>query len=149
MQGSKASPLSPVVADATSDDPLLAALVQRAKKLDTLDRTLREAMPHELAKRCRLANVRGSCLVFLASSSPVAARLRVEQPELLRAAGLATGQRYDKLTVKVAPVSPVPPEAAPYEPLSTTASEHLSKAARVLADPELRDLFLKLASFAD
>jgi len=131
-----------------SDDPLLAAVLERAKKLDALDRALRDAMPPALAGRCRLANVRGSCLVFLATSSAVAARLRLEQNELLQHAAQATGKRFDKIAVKVAPMSPVPPEAAPPRPLSSAASGHLSDAARVLADPELRDLFLKLASLA-
>jgi hypothetical protein len=128
-------------------EPGLAGLVARAKQLDALDRTLRGALPPELASRCRFANADGARLVFLADSPAVAARLRQLQSELLGRAADATGQRFDKLTVKVAAVPAVPP-AAPQQPLSPTASAHLAATARLLADPELRDLFLRMASLA-
>ncbi len=125
----------------------LTGLVERARELDALDRTLRGALPPNLADRCRLANVDGSRLVFLANSPAVAARLRQLQAEVFRHAADTAGLRFDKFTVKVAAVHAVPP-ATPQEPLSPTASAHLADAARFLADPELRDLFLKLASLA-
>lgn len=129
-------------------DPVLVDLIQRAKILDALDSALRDALPPQLACRCRLANAYDTRLVFLANSSVVAARLRLMQDELLRCANQNHGGRYEKLTVKVAPVPSVPPETAPQKPLSNAAASHLAQAARVLADPELRDLFLRLASLA-
>jgi len=129
-------------------EPALAGLIERAKQLDALDRTLRDALPELLARQCRLANVRGSRLVFLASSSSVAARLRLAQNTLLQSASRILGRPFDKLTLKVAPVPSVPPEQAPQKPLSNSASAHLANAARVLADPELRDLLLRMASLA-
>lgn len=140
-------PSRPLRPQAAVSDPILAGLVERARKLDALDRTLRGALPPRLADRCRLANVDGSRLVFLAHSPAVAARLRQMQDEMLRHAAETTGQRMDKLTVKVAAVPAVPP-ATPLEPLSPAASAHLADTARLLADPEMRDLFLKLASLA-
>ena len=128
-------------------EPGLAGLVARAKELDALDRTLRGALPPQLADRCRLANVDGSRLVFLANSPAVAARLRQMQDELFRHAAATSGLRFERFTVKVAAVPAVPP-AAPLEPLSPAASAHLADSARLLADPELRDLFLRLASLA-
>lgn len=136
-------PLRPKAA--LSSDPVLAGLISRAKRLDALDSTLRGALPPQLAHRCRLANVDGSRLVFLADSPAVAARLRQLQDELFRRAAETTGERYDKFTVKVAAVPAVPP-ATPLEPLSPTASAHIAEAARLIDDPELRDLFLRLAS---
>lgn len=132
---------------AALSDPVLAGLIARARELDALDRTLRGALPPQLADRCRLANVDGSRLVFLAHSPAVAARLRQSQDELFRRAAESTGQRYDKFTVKVAAVPAVPP-ATPLEPLSPAASAHIAEAARLLNDPELRDLFLSIASRA-
>ena len=134
-------------ATATSD-PVFLALIERARFLDALDSELRDALPPQLASRCRLANAYDTRLVFLASSSLVAARLRLLQNELLQCANRKSGVRYEKLTVKVAPVPPVPPETAPQKPLSNAAASHLTQAARLLADPELRDLFLRLASLA-
>jgi hypothetical protein len=141
------SPSQPRRPQAELSDPVLAGLVARARELDALDRTLRGALPPQLANRCRLANVDGSRLVFLAHSPAVAARLRQLQAELFRHAAETTGQRFDKFTVKVAAVPAVPP-AAPLEPLSPAASAHLAETARLLADPEMRDLFLRLASLA-
>jgi hypothetical protein len=129
-------------------EPSLVGLVARARELDALDRTLRDALPEPLARHCRLANVRGSRLVFLASSSSVAARLRLAQATLLQAAGRVLGRPFDRLTLKVAPVPSVPPDQAPQKPLSNSASAHIADAARVLADPELRDLLLRMASLA-
>jgi hypothetical protein len=129
-------------------EPALAGLIDRARKLDALDRTLRDALPESIARQCRLANVRGSRLVFLANSSAVAARLRLAQTTLLQAAGRILGRPFDVLTLKVAPVPSVPPDQAPQKPLSNSASAHLADAARVLADPELRDLLLRMASLA-
>ena len=88
-------------------DPILVDLIERARFLDALDSALRDALPPQLASRCRLANVDDTRLVFLASSSLVAARLRLMQDELLRCANRNPGGRYEKLTVKVAPVPSV------------------------------------------
>jgi hypothetical protein len=130
------------------DSPALAVLVDRARTLDALDKTLRDTLPEALAGRCRLANAAEARIVFLASSPSVAARLRLLQPQILAAANRVTGRRFDSLTVKVAPARPVPPEPQPRKPLSNAAAAHLGETAAFLDDPELRDLFLRLASMA-
>lgn len=129
-------------------EPAIAGLVDRARELDALDATLREALPPLLACQVRLANMRESRLVFLASSSTVAARLRLAQDELLAYASRLTGQRLTTLAVKVAPVPAVPPDGLPRKPLSHTASTHLAAAATAITDPELQDLLRRLASLA-
>lgn len=130
------------------DAPSLAGLVEHARYLDALDKALRDTLPAPLSGLCRLANVRGSRMVLLASSPNVAARLRLLQPSLVDAANRVTGRQIDSLTVKVSPAPPVPPGAVPRKPLSNTAATHLGDAAAILADPELRDLFLRLAALA-
>ncbi len=132
----------------TLDSPALAGLVDHARALDVLDKALRDTLPAALADRCRLANAPEARIVFLASSSNVAARLRLLQPQLLDTANRVTGRHFDALTVKVAPARPVPPEPQPRKPLSATAAAHLGESAAFLSDPELRDLFLRLASLA-
>jgi hypothetical protein len=126
----------------------LTGLIAHARLLEVLDQALRSAFPPTLAGRVRLANLRGSRLIFLASSPAVAERLRLMQGALLAAASRFTGTTVDQLTVKVAPIPAVPPEQASQKPLSSAAAEHLRQAAAILEDPELRALFHRLASLA-
>jgi hypothetical protein len=130
------------------DSPALAGLLDRARNLDALDKALRDTLPAALADRCRLANTPEARIVFLVSSPSVAARLRMLQPQLLDTANRVTGQRFDSLTVKVAPTRSVPPDPQPRKPLSPAAAAHLGETATFLSDPELRDLFLRMASLA-
>jgi hypothetical protein len=129
-------------------EPSLAPLLEHAARLDLLDRSLRDALPPTLAPHCRLANVRESHLVFVARSPAAASRLRLYAAVLLDTARLATGQPLKELTVKVAKRwESVATTAGPNPaPLSTAAAAHLGTAASATGDPELRDLFRRLAS---
>ncbi|MGA9342699.1 MAG: DciA family protein [Rhodanobacteraceae bacterium] len=124
------------------------ALADYARALDALDDRLRRHLPAGVARECRLADVRNGRVVFLASSSTWAARLRLHQATLLAAARTALGGGVERFAVKVAPLPSVPPEPAKRKPLSATAARHLRAAAQSLTDPELRALYLRLASFA-
>ncbi|MCE3003204.1 MAG: DUF721 domain-containing protein [Xanthomonadaceae bacterium] len=132
----------------TKAGPALAGLVGHARLLEALDQALRGALPPTFAPQVRLANVRGARLVFLASSPAVATRLRLMQDAITAAASRFTGTAIDQLTVKVAPMPVRPHDPSPRKPLSSTAAEHLRQAASILDDPELRDLFQRLASLA-
>ena len=127
----------------------VAALAQRARALDALDQKLRQPLPDALRRQCRLADVRAGRLVFLATSSVWATKLRFYQTTLLAQARVASGLKIEKFAVKVAPLPPVPPEQTRRKPLSYAAAEHLKAAARSLADPELRAVYLRLASLAE
>ena len=129
--------------------PPVAALAQRARALDALDRKLRQPLPDALRRQCCLADVRAGRLVFLATSSVWATKLRLHQAAIMAEARVASGLKIEKFAVKVAPLPPVPPEQIRRKPLSNAAAEHLKTAARSLADPELRAVFLRLASLAE
>lgn len=126
----------------------LGALADYARALDVLDRRLRRLLPDALARETKLADVRGGRVVFLASSSAWASRLRLHQAALVAEARVALGDVVERFAVKVAPLPSVPPETPRPKPLSTTAAKHLRAAAKSLSDPELRALYLHLASFA-
>lgn len=126
----------------------LEALAERARALDALDERLRALMPAALARETRLADVRNGRLVFLASSPAWANRLRLHQATLLAEARTTIGGAVEHFAVKVAPLPVVPPEPAKPKPLSAAAARHLRTAAKTISDPEIRALFLKLASFA-
>jgi len=127
----------------------VAALTARARALDALDHKLRQPLPDPLRHQCRLADIRAGRLVFLASSSVWAAKLRLHQAALLADARKVAGQPIEKFTVKVAPLLPLSPEQTRRKPLSHAAAEHLKAAARSVADPELRAVYLRLASLAE
>lgn len=126
----------------------LDTLAARARVLDLLDGKLRHLLPETLARECRLADLRNGRLVFIATSSTWATRLRLHQTSLLDEARAATGGTIEYLAVKVAPLPPVPPEPTNSKPLSATAAKHLRSAAKTIQDPELQALYLKLASLA-
>jgi hypothetical protein len=127
----------------------LDTLALRARALDALDGRLRHHMSAALARECRLADVRNGRLVFLATSSTWATRVRLHQAALLAEARAAMGDTVEHLVVKVAALPPVPPEPARRKPLSAAAANHLRTAANTTRDLELKALYLNLASLAE
>jgi hypothetical protein len=127
----------------------LGALVERARSLDALDGRLRSVLPAALAAETRLADCRNGRLVFLASSPTWAYRIRLHQAELLAEARAALGGDVERFAVKVAPLPTVPPDPTRPKPLSAATAQHLRAKATALSDPELRALYLNLASLAD
>ena len=126
----------------------IAALAKKASELDALDRALRQTLPSPLREQVRFANLRDSRLVFLATTPAWASRLRFSQTQILSTAH-ALGVHATMVTVKVAPLPSVPVEPDRTKPLSAAAGRHLKAAAASLSDPELRNLFLELASVAE
>jgi hypothetical protein len=126
----------------------VAALAKKAGKLEALDRALRQTLPSPLREQVRFANFRDDRLVFLASSPAWASRLRLQQAQIL-AAARAIGANAGSVTVKVAPLPPPDPQPEQSKPLSAAAALHLKAAANSIQDPELRAMFLELASVAE
>jgi hypothetical protein len=125
-----------------------ATLARKAGALEALDRALRQTLPLPLRDQVRFANVRNERLVFLASSSAWASRLRLMQTQILAAAD-AIGTSASSVTVKVVAAPPAAPSPPGGRELSPAAASHLRAAAAAQPDAELRALFLSLASLAD
>ncbi len=125
----------------------LGSVVERARMLDALDRQLRQSLPASLAPHVRLGNVRDGKLVFLVTSPVWKAKLRL-YADVLRDAAAAAGLTASGMTVKVATMLPVSPASASHAPLSPNARETLRAAAEAVADPELREQLLRMASLA-
>lgn len=143
---SKAKPtFRTALSAALSSDP--GHLVERAMQLHALDRQLRQSLPEPLAPHVKLGNLRDDRLVFLVDAPVWSARLRLYADILLDAAR-AAGLRASSITVKVATMQPVPPDAAPLSPLSPSARETLRAAAAATQDEELKSRLLQLASLA-
>jgi hypothetical protein len=126
----------------------IASLARKARKLDALDRALRQTLPSPLREQVRFANLQDGRLIFLAPSPALAARLRLLQTQILSTAR-AVGTYASSVTVKVAPPLPVDIVPDRSKPLSPAAASHLRVAAASTTDPELRELFLELASIAE
>ncbi len=143
---SKAKPtFRTALSAALSSDP--GHLIERAMQLHALDRQLRQSLPEPLASHVKLGNLRDDRLVFLVDAPVWSARLRLYADILLDAAR-AAGLRASSITVKVATMQPVPPDAAPLSPLSPSARETLRAAAAATQDEELKSRLLQLASLA-
>ncbi|TBR36987.1 MULTISPECIES: DciA family protein [Dyella] len=125
-----------------------ASLARKAGELDALDRALRQTLPSPLREQVRFANLRDGRLAFLAPTPALAARLRLLQAQIL-ATARAIGVRAWYVSVKVAPPPPVETIPDRTKPLSPRAASHLKAAAVSVTDPELRRLFLELASIAE
>ena len=125
-----------------------ATLARKAGMLEALDRALRQTLPSPLREQVRFANLRNDRLVFLASSPAWASRLRLMQTQILATAS-AIGTHATSVTVKVAHPPPVAAQPDRSKPLSPAAATHLRAAAASLTDPELRRLYLELASLAE
>jgi hypothetical protein len=145
MQPASKSPLKSALSSVLAGD--LGSVVERARMLEALDRQLRQSLPAALAPHVRLGNVRDGRLVFLVTSPVWKAKLRLHA-DALRAAAVAAGLQPTGMTVKVATMLPVPPAAASRTPLSPSARETLRAAAENIADPELREQLLRMASLA-
>lgn len=149
MQSTPKSPKPRSTAQKVGECGPVAALVARARALDALDRQLRQPLPEPLRSQCCLASVQTGRVVFLASSSAWAAKLRLHQNALLAQARVVSGLPVEKFAVKVAPLPPRPPRQTRRKPLSTAAAQHLRAAAQSIGDPELRAVYLRLASLAE
>ena len=149
MQSSSCPSKAPPTAKKIGECGPVAALMKRARALDALDRQLRQPLPDPLRSQCCLASVQPGRIVFLASSSAWAAKLRLQQNAILAQARVISGLPVEKFTVKVAPLPPRPPRQTRRKPLSNAAAEHLKTAARSVADPELKAVYLRLASLAE
>jgi len=149
MQPGRRSSKLPSTAKSVGESGPVTALLARARALDALDRQLRQPLPEALRRQCCLASVQSGRIVFLASSSAWAAKLRPFQNAIIAQARVISGLPVEKFAVKVAPLPPRPRGQTRRKPLSPAAAEHLKTAARSLADPELRAVFLSLASLAE
>ena len=145
MQPAPKSPFHVALQSATTGD--LGSVIERARALDALDRQLRQSLPASLAPHVRLGNVRDGRLVFLVTSPVWKTKLRLHA-DVLRDAAAAAGLTASGMMVKVATMRPVPPNATPNAPLSANARDQLRAAAATVADPELRDQLLRMASLA-
>jgi hypothetical protein len=85
-----------------SETPALNQLIQRARELQEIDRTVGAWLPELLRDRVKVAVTRGDTLVLIAESAVWATRLRYEIPELLEQARATPALAHiDRIQVRV------------------------------------------------
>ena len=135
---------APPAGPRTALDALLAGktggTLRRARWLDAVDQLLRPALPVGVNAHARLANVRGSTLVFVADAPVWHAKLRLATPELI-AAARSIGLEVDAVTIKLAtrPWQPHPATVAPRPPPSAASQKGLAAALALLRAPTAED----------
>lgn len=147
---SRRSPLVPAAELVRSArTPSLHTLIERAALLQQLDFRLRRQLADSpWATLFQVANVRVDALVLVTGQSAVAARLRLEQSRLLALAAAFWPEPLNRLVVKTVPELSVPSET-PAKPLSPAAAKHFRAAATATSDPDLRELWSRMASLAE
>lgn len=140
MPGSRPKPAkssAPPVGPRAALDALLAGsagdTLRRARWLDAVDRLLRSHLPAGLAAHARLANIRGSRLVFLVDGPVWHAKLRLAAPALLDAAR-SLGLEVDDIGIRTSTLSqpPRPAASARPAPMSAAARSGLEAALALL-----------------
>ncbi len=121
----------------------LARLHRRSEALLSLDRRLRDLLPHPLSEHCRVANVRGGLLVVHVDSAAWATQLRFLASQLAP----ALLERDDaRLQVKVQPPAapPTVPRRGPPR-LPPSAATDLERTAERFRDDPLGHTLRRLA----
>ncbi len=118
-------------------DALLAGAaggtLRRALWLDAVDQLLRPHLPPGSAAHARLANVRGSRLVFVVDAPVWHARLRLAAPALLDAAR-SIGLEVEAVDVRTTtrPLQPQPTTATRHTPMTAAGKAGLAAALALL-----------------
>jgi len=122
----------------------LAALLERARRLDALQREAAAHLGLPLAAHCRVANVRGETLVLVADGPAWASRARFHARGLIAHLNARFGLRLRRAQVRIRPQAPPgPPRSRP--PIPPAGREALERTARTIPDPDLRAALLRLA----
>ncbi len=122
-------------------------LIVHAERLQRATQLLHACLDFPLSQHCQVANIKKNTIVIHTSSPAWAAKLR------FHVAAILTNLRKDQglgmlqsVRIKVSPIGePVAPNLAERPIISKYAAEVINAAAHATADPELRDILLRLA----
>ncbi|MBI5461916.1 MAG: DUF721 domain-containing protein [Gammaproteobacteria bacterium] len=122
-----------------------AGLPVEARRLAGLERQVRACLPQELADHCHLAGIRDGCLRLVVDSPAWAARLRFQEPQLIRNWVRQGGGEIRRVQVRVAPQEQAPTPPARHLILTAESARLLEQTARGIADPGLAQALRRLA----
>jgi len=124
----------------------LASLLERARRLNDLDRALRRHLGDPLARHCRLANVEERRVVLETDSPAWVARLRYRSPEILEFLRRQRGlEKLERAELRVSPAAQTRTETRPRAHLSPRAAGLLRDVADATEDPALKRALRRLS----
>lgn len=128
----------------------LGGLMQHARTLQTLQDVLLKALPANMARGCRVANLTADTVTVLCNHPSLGARLRQTGPSLINAWRQA-GFVCSSLEVRIRPGLPEDKPIAAFEraPLSQTAGNALAELEASIADTDLKRALAHLRQSAD
>jgi len=121
------------------------ALTVRARALVAFERQVLAYLPQDLAANCHVAGVRDGCLRLIADSAAWAARLRFQEPLLLKALTQRGDHEVRRIQVRVSPREQTRTLPKRNLKLSAENAQLLEQTARALEDPRLAQALLRLA----
>lgn len=125
----------------------LERLLDRAHRLDELDKRVRAQLPPSLAVHCRVANIRAGTLILQTESAAVHGKLRFLLPQLTRRLRAEAGLAELKgIELRVAPAAEMPSHGMERRAqLSEESAQLLKSSAEATTDPALRRALQRLA----
>ena len=122
-------------------------LLERARKLSRLERTVLELLPVELAAHCKVLNLKSEILVLAVPSPAWAGRLRFATPELIKLLKhrLALDVRTIELKIQPQRVEPESPKTGSLR-ISMASATLLARTAYSIDHPPLQEALLRLAA---
>ncbi len=124
-------------------------LLERARKLQRLEKVVLGLLPDNLAAHCRVMNLKNETLILAAPSSAWAARLRFAGPELVKQVEHQFALKLRGIHVRVQPESIEKQPVRQHRPrLSMASATLLAQTAQAVNDPALREALYRLAAKA-
>lgn len=85
----------------SDEEATFGRVLKRARALEKLNLRVQGLLDPEVARRCRVANVRAGQLIFACTSQGVATRLRLQSPQLLERLHAAGLEEIEEIEVRM------------------------------------------------
>lgn len=121
------------------------SLTQRVRKLVLFERQVLACLPQELALHCQVAGVRDGYLRLVTDSASWAARLRFQEPLLIKTLARLGHPETRRIHVKISPKEQARSLPTHCFQLTADNARLLEQTARAIADPKLAEALLRLA----
>ena len=124
-------------------------MLERAKKLQRLERAVLQLLPSELVAHCKVMNLKNETLVLAASSSAWAARLRFVAPELIKQLECQHALNLRTVQIRIEPeVAEIQTVRHRKPTLSMASGTLLAQTAQNVNHPALQEALYRLAAKA-
>ena len=124
-------------------------LLERARKLQRLEKAVLGLLPEDVAVHCKVMNLKNEILVLAAPSSAWAARLRFAGTELVRQLRGQHAMKLRSVQIRIQPeADTIQSIKQPQLKLSLASGTLLAQTAQAVEHPALREALYRLAAKA-